>query len=109
MTPSALMPNWMMGAEFTSKVTTAGGVVRFTGRFLAAWLTLAATWLASAFLSVFESKFKTTRLVPVELVELMSVIPWTVDTAFSMTWVTCWSMTVGSARCSWSARRPPEC
>ena len=38
-----------------------------------------------------------TVLAPVELVELMSVIPLRVETAFSITWVTCWSTTPGEA------------
>ena len=52
---------------------------------------------ASLFWSVAWSKAMMTELAPVELTELMSVIPLMVEMAFSITWVICWSTTPGDA------------
>ena len=86
----------MTGAEFGSKVWMVGAVT-LGGRDRTAAETAVATWLASANLSVLESNVRTTRLTPCWLKELMSVIPLMVETTFSMTWVTCRSMTLGVA------------
>ena len=69
------MPNWRMGWELGSKVWTVGGLMPDGQPLRTAPATRVATWLATAFLSVLASKLMATRLMPMELVELMSVMP----------------------------------
>ena len=85
-----------MGAELGSKVWMVGEVMP-VGRLRMAAETTVATWFASLFLSELASKVTTTRLTPIALLELMSVMPAIVETTFSMTCVTCWSTTLGVA------------
>ena len=73
------------------------GAVMFCGRLLMDAETAVATWFASAYLSVLGSNTKTERASPRELRELISVIPLTEETTFSMTCVTWRSMTLGVA------------
>jgi hypothetical protein len=87
-------PNWMTGWELASKERTTGAWMP-VGRRRTAELTRADTCWSTAFLSVLTSKDTVTRLFPMPLVEFMSVIPATDETAFSIICVTCWSTTVG--------------
>ena len=74
--------------EDGSKVCTMGELTLW-GSLRVAAETREATWLASLAWSVDCSNARITMLAPVELKELMSVIPLRVETAFSMTCVTC--------------------
>ena len=74
--------------EEGSKVCTMGELTP-CGSLRVAAETREATWFASLAWSVDWSKARITWLAPVELVELMSVIPLRVETAFSITCVTC--------------------
>ena len=94
--PEPEMPNWMTGMEVGLNVCTMGELTPCGSRRVAAE-TREATWFASLAWSVDWSKLMMTWLAPVELMELMSVIPLSVETAFSITWVTCWSITLGEA------------
>ena len=57
----------------------------------------AATWLVSANRSVLGSKLMMALLAPRTLIDFMMVMPLRVETAFSMTWETCCSTTLGDA------------
>ena len=85
-----------MGWELGSKVRTVGAWMP-AGRRRTTELTMDATWLAMAVASASTEKPRVTRLCPLELEEFMSVMPLIVETAFSITWVICWSMTAGVA------------
>ena len=90
------MPNCTTGMEAGLKVCTIGEYTPSGSRRVTAD-TSDATLFASLFWSVAWSKLMMIVLAPVELTELRSVIPLIVETAFSITWVICWSTTLGEA------------
>ena len=82
--------------DWGSNVCTTGALMP-TGSCREAADTREATWLAALSWFVDSLKVRVTMLLPVELLEVMSVMPLMPDTAFSTTCVTCWSTTLGEA------------